>query len=145
MPWASSLAARPGGIANVVAECSTIAGPAISCPASTSSSRTIEVSASPSRQRTVRVERDRRLARDLVELGQRRLLDLDRAVDDRLGDQVAELGRARRPGVDLRVGLLEGVDQRVDVLALLHLHVGRDDLDVVELAVVLHPHRVGEA
>jgi hypothetical protein len=34
---------------------------------------------------------DRRLPGNLFELGQRRLLDLDRAVDDRLGDQIAEL------------------------------------------------------
>ena len=40
----------------MVAECSTIAGPEISWPATTSSSRMIDVSASPSRQRTVRVE-----------------------------------------------------------------------------------------
>ena len=46
---------RPGGIAKVVAECSTIAGPSISWPAATPSSRTIAVSASPPDQRTVRV------------------------------------------------------------------------------------------
>jgi len=40
----SSVARRPGGIANVVAECSTIAGPSIELPAWIDSSWKISVS-----------------------------------------------------------------------------------------------------
>ena len=122
IPWASRRALRPGGIAKVVAECSMIAGPGISWPALDvvePDDRGLGVAVLPAHRAG---RGDGRLARGLVELGQGRLLDLDRAVDDRLGDQVAELGRARRAGVDLRVGLLERVDELVDVLALLHLH-----------------------
>src|SRR5204863_9745558 len=80
----------------------------------------------------------------LGKVWKRRLLHLDRAVHDRLGHEVAELRRARRARVDLAVGTLELGDQVVQLPGLLDVHVRRDDLDVVELAVVLHPHGMGE-
>src|SRR2546426_984964 len=48
-------------------------------------------------------------------------------------------GRAR---VELPVRLLEGGDQVVDLRALRQLLVWRQDLEVVQLAVVLHAHVV---
>src|SRR5208283_4302268 len=55
----------------------------------------------------------RRLALLLGELRQRGLLDVDGPVNDHVRDEVAELRRARRGCVHLRVGLLEGSDQIV--------------------------------
>ena len=113
-------AERPGGIAKVVAECSTIAGPSIVLPAAICSSWKMSVSTnSPSLARpqwTGRLSFSGGRALVLGDLRQRRLLDVDRAVDDRVRDEVAELRRARRGRIHLRVGVLEGGDQLVDLL-----------------------------
>ena len=135
----------PGGIASVSAGDSTIAGPAITFPARRSDCSKIGVSTHSACHQTGRVAFAaggcvvaQRLDRE------RRLLDLHGARHDGVRDQVAELGRLGRARVHLPVGVLEGLDQPVDVGRGLEALRRRIDLDVVQLPVVLHPHEAAE-
>jgi hypothetical protein len=139
MRFSSSRARRPGGTARVSAGAATIARPPNDVAGA---------------QVRLLIDRGRHpivapphgaLALGPVGLGpgqllarELRLLDLDGAGDDRVGDQIAELRRLRRARVDLAVLVLERLDQRVDVADATELLGGRVDLDVVELPVVLH-------
>ncbi|MPL90461.1 hypothetical protein SDC9_36511 [bioreactor metagenome] len=67
-----------------------------------------------------------------------RLRDRHRAAHDRPGHRIAELGRAGRGGIDAAIGVVEGLDQLVPVLGALRLDDRGFDLEVVELAAILH-------